>query len=357
MMTVILACAPCMAQTGDATLLREAAFRSEAPAGRDSTGILNFFRNSVKKGGAIPAVFITADHITRSGRLGSFQRAQRSGTLPDVAEGRVPKPLYPGKAGLHASGDMDFIAYLIGNNMERDAALLLNSGRYCASDTLSYLKGWADYSAKYLEDACESFDQVPKDSPFYDKSLFFNVISNAHLGRYGRSAELLRGYGGPYAELRSLEEAGIALLEDRAADYLTAAEGFTFSQYALADSERQLQGIYNERYSGREKSPVLAAAASALVPGLGKVYAGEAAEGAASFLAVGSLAAITAENWVKHGLKDWKTILFGTVGAIFYIGNIYGSYVSVSIHNNGLRDAQDTAILYHIHIPLRSVFQ
>ena len=91
--------------------------------------------------------------------------------------------------------------------------------------------------------------------------------------------------------------------------------------------------------------------------GLGKVYAGELSEGVAAFLTVGSLAAITAENWAKYGVKDWKTILFGTLGAVFYIGNIYGSYVSGSIHNNDLRNAQDTAILYHIHIPLRSVFQ
>ena len=257
----------------------------------------------------------------------------------------------------YASKDAAFVDYLIGNNMEDDAVTLLTHSRYYASDTLQYLRGWANYSAKRLEEAAAAFDKVPQDSPFHDKSLYFNVISNAPLGNYARSSELLRGYGGPYVELKSLEEAGIALLEGRAADFVTAADGFTFSQYALTESERALQGIYNERYYGRSKSPVLAAAASVVVPGLGKVYAGELGEGVASFLAVGSLAAITAENWAKYGIKNWKTILFGAVGAIVYIGNIYGSYVSVSIHNEELKNVQDTAILYHIHIPLRSVFQ
>ena len=132
---------------------------------------------------------------------------------------------------------------------------------------------------------------------------------------------------------------------------------FTFSQYALSESERALQDIFDERYNGHTISPVVAAAASSVVPGLGKAFAGELAEGVAAFLTVGSLAAITAENWVRYGYKDWKTLLFGTLGAAFYIGNIYGSYVSVSIHNNDLRNVQDTAILYHIHIPLRSIFQ
>ena len=257
----------------------------------------------------------------------------------------------------YASKDAAFVDYLIGNNMEDEAVLLLTRSRYHASDTLQYLRGWANYSAKRLEAAAEAFDKVPAGSPFHDKSLFFNVISNAHLGNLSRSSELLGSYDGPFKELKSLEEAGIALLEDRRDDFIAATGEFTFSQYALTESERALQGIFNERYYGRSKSPALAAAASAVVPGLGKVYAGELSEGVAAFLTVGSLAAITAENWAKYGVKDWKTILFGTLGAVFYIGNIYGSYVSVSIHNNDLRNAQDTAILYHIHIPLRSVFQ
>ena len=249
------------------------------------------------------------------------------------------------------------VDYLIGNGMEADAVTLLSRERYHASDTLQYLRGWANYSAKRLEAAAEAFDKVPQDSPFYDKSLFFNVISNAHLGNFTRSSELLGNYDGPFKELKSLEEAGIALLRDRPDDFVSATGGFTFSQYALTDSERALQGIFNDRYYGRSKSPALAAAASAVIPGLGKIYAGETAEGVAALLTVGPLAAITAENWAKYGIKDWKTILFGVLGAVFYIGNIYGSYVSVSIHNNDLRNAQDTAILYHIHIPLRSVFQ
>ena len=257
----------------------------------------------------------------------------------------------------YASKDAAFVDYLIGNNMENDAVTLLTKSRYHASDTLHFLRGWASYSAKQLEDATQAFDKVPKGSPFHDKSLFFNVISNAHLGNYYRSAELLRGYDGQFLELKNLEQAGIALLQGRPDLYRTAAKDFTFSHFALTESERALQHIYEERYYGNIKNPALAAAASAVVPGLGKVYAGELAEGVASFLTVGSLAAITAENWSKNGFTNWKTLLFGAVGAAFYIGNIYGSYVSVSIHNNDLKNAQDTAILYHIHIPLRSFFQ
>ena len=320
-------------------------------------GSLDFFKEAVKSDGVFPAIFSTADYMTRSGRIGS---AQHHHDIPGaVFTDTEVSPSFRRRytPDTYASRDFEFIDYLIGNDMVQDAVTILSSGKYFASDTLQYLKGWANYSAKHLADASAAFDKVPQDSPFYDKSLFFNVISNAHMGQFGRSAGLLKGYDGPYGELKSLEEAGIALLEGRKEDFITASEGFTFSQYALTDSERQLQGIFNERYYGSRKSPLLAATASALVPGLGKVYAGELAEGISSFLTVGSLAAITAENWSRNGFTNWKTLLFGTLGAIFYIGNIYGSYVSVSIHQNDLRNAQDTAILYHIHIPLRSVFR
>lgn len=254
------------------------------------------------------------------------------------------------------SDEVGFVEYLIGNGMAEDAVLYLSQDMFHASDTLEYLRGWAGYSARRLEDAAEHFSKVARESSFYDKSLFFNVISNAHLGNFDRSMNLLDSYDGPFKELQSLEKAGIALLQDKPEQYLNAATGFTFSQYSMTESERQLQDIYSRRYETRGKSPFVAAAASAIVPGLGKIYAGELGEGLSSLLVTGAMAAITAENWSRNGFTNWKTLLFGSLAAAFYIGNIYGNYVSVSIHNNDVRNAQDTAVLYHIHIPLRSSF-
>ena len=254
------------------------------------------------------------------------------------------------------SDEFGFVEYLIGNSLQEDAVKLLSQDIFHPSDSLDYLRGWADYNAKRLEEASAQFDKVGAESSFYDKSLFFNAISNAHLGNYDKCLRLLESYSGPYRELLNLEQAGLAILRDRPEEYLRAASGFTYSQYTLTESERQLMDIYNKRYIEKSKSPALAAAASAVIPGLGKIYTGELGEGLSSFMVVGSLAAITAENWSRNGITNWKTILFGTLGAAFYIGNIYGSYVTVSIHNNDLRNAQDTAVLYHIHIPLRSTF-
>ena len=255
------------------------------------------------------------------------------------------------------TADFDFAEYLIDTGLKKDAATLLAQELYFPSDTLTYLRGWTAYQMKELEPALELLRAVPQDSPFAQKSFFYGNAVSAHLGDYEAPTALLEAYDGQYKELRDVQLAGLALLRDDQEAFKRASADFGYSDFALVDAERQLDEIYEFRYVRPAKSPILAAAASAVVPGLGKIYAGRVGEGIESFLLTGISGAIAAEHWIKDGPRDWKTIAASAVCAILYIGNIYGSYVSVSIYNNNVKDAQDTAILYNIHIPLRSVFK
>ncbi|MBO4475687.1 MAG: hypothetical protein J5737_03080 [Bacteroidales bacterium] len=256
-----------------------------------------------------------------------------------------------------ASRDFDFVEYLIDNGMKADAKALLFRESYVPSDTLTYLRAWTAYTMKELETAGELFRAVPDGSPFADKSLFYSAAVSAHLGEYSAPVARLEAYDGRFKEVRDLQLAGLALLRDDPQAFRQAAQGFGYSDFALQQPEKELSAIYSQRYEEKAKSPWLAAAASAVVPGLGKVYAGNLGEGIAAFLITGALGAITAEHWIKDGPGDWKTIVPGALCAVVYIGNIYGSYVSVSIQQTKLKDAQTTAVLYNIHIPLRSVFR
>lgn len=311
-----------------------------------------YFEDAVRKNGVIPGFIITTDRLTRCSRIGMAGHKE-----PAV----VPRPdsfaEYPVmKKASSVSADYDFIQYLFGNGMDEESVALLEGTEYSPSDTLNYLRGWSYYSTQRLEKAVKSFSSVPSESPFYDKSLFFAVASDAHLGEYGHAGELLSSYTGPFAEVAKLQEAGLALLKGDRDGYLTAASAFTLPEGPLGEGERKLSEIFSDRFERKSKSPFLAAAASAVVPGLGKIYAGQLGEGVSSFLVCGSLAALTADSWNKKGLANWKTILFGSLGAAFYIGNIYGSYISVGLYNESINGAQDVGILYNIHIPLRSLF-
>ena len=265
----------------------------------------------------------------------------------------------------YAQEDFDFALYLIGNDMKDDALTLITNpnnnyfNSKSTSDSINYLKGWTYYSSKQLEKASLFFDSVSKESTLYPKSIFFNALSNAHIGNYSKANDILKTFSDTtktFKELYHYEIAGIALLERDYDKYQYYSQSFTYQDFTLTEEEKALKEIYNNLTTHKYKSPWIAGIASAIVPGLGKVYAGNYGEGISSFLLIGSLGTITAENWVKNGIMNWKTILFGAVGAVFYVGNIYGSVTSVKIYYEDFNNQQNITILYNIHIPLRTIF-
>lgn len=330
-----------------------------------------FFVEATREIGFVPAVFATADRMTRCTKIGtaaSYHLRGEDGLIHEGVEAyRSSKKnnsctavlvlcFEPAPTGdKPVGGEIEFIDYLIGNSLAGDAAIYLELTPFAPSDTLQYLRGWSNYSAHNLDAAAWYLSQVDSLSAWHEKSLFFAAISDAHQGRYDRALSLLDGYSGTRSELAAFERAGIALLQNKPSAYKLESASFT-GAYPLAQSEKQLDAIYSERYETRSASPFWCSAASAVVPGLGKVFAGRFDEAITSFVTVGTLAAFTAECWIKCGATDWKTILFGTLGSIFYIGNIYGTYVSVGITEFEKGQKRDAAILYNIHIPLRSVF-
>lgn len=249
--------------------------------------------------------------------------------------------------------DLPFIDYLIGNNLTRDAIAWLDGSNYAPSDTLDFMKGLTLYTANKLDLATQNFAKVPQGSPYYEKSLMFGAVSHAYLKNYAEGLKLIQE--SPDSELKQYELAAFYLLLNDKAGYEQAATNFTYQDYSLADGEKMFGKIYESRFLEKQKSPALAGLMSAVIPGAGKWYAGRKDEAIASFATVGIFAGLTAECWIKKGPKDWRTIVFGTLGSLFYIGNIYGSYVSVGIYNDNLRDAQTNAIVFNLHVPVRNL--
>lgn len=193
------------------------------------------------------------------------------------------------------STDISFFSYAINNNMLEDAAALLFARNYYApSDTLQYLRGLVSYEVKDFERAYDCFSAISSagETSLYDKAqLFLNTYS----------------------------------------------------------SEPEIPLKY------RNRSPLLAATMSAVIPGAGKIYAGDLSSGVSTMLIVGALGAMTAESIVKLGIRDWRSISLASIFGLFYIGNIYGSYLSVSIIQNTISDAEKATLLFNIRIPLHEL--
>ncbi len=102
----------------------------------------------------------------------------------------------------------------------------------------------------------------------------------------------------------------------------------------------------------RRKSPVAAALMSAVIPGSGKIYAGNLREGVSALITVGALAGMTAECISKKGAGDWRSISLAAISGLFYAANIYGSYLSVSTTETIIDNARKTTVLFSIGVPI-----
>ena len=86
------------------------------------------------------------------------------------------------------------------------------------------------------------------------------------------------------------------------------------------------------------KSPWLAGALSAVIPGLGRVYIGRWPDGLMSFLLVGLTAGFAAQGFYEDGRDSVRGWVLGSIGALLSLGNVYGSAVGAIVQR---RDAED----------------
>lgn len=101
---------------------------------------------------------------------------------------------------------------------------------------------------------------------------------------------------------------------------------------ALSEETKQELVLLKEEYQNVTfKSPVFAGVLSAVLPGSGKIYTGDTGDGVTALILTslfGYLAYTNFEN--DHPTRGY---LLGAAAAGFYLGNIYGSYISARLSN------------------------
>lgn len=225
-------------------------------------------------------------------------------------------------------------------------------------DSLAYLSGWLDYSAKSLDEASRQLLTVSLASPFYLKSQYFGAYCLAFQNQRDSAGAVLHrlpGSDSTLRELRAFERAGLALLQRQYARYDTLRQQFTYSSYALSAEETRLDAYRRELQAQKRRSPALAGLMSAVVPGSGKMYAGKARQGVASFLPVLMLGLLTWEGYRKDGPTSLRFLGFGSLFTVFYVGNIWGSTLAVKVRRDEFNRVYDNKILFDMHIPLRNL--
>ena len=260
--------------------------------------------------------------------------------------------------------EIPFIRHLINKGYYTEAIYLIDKDSTLnyniqQRDSLNYYRGWAHYSLKDLTQSTRSLLKVRKESPFYLKSHFFAGYNQIYEGNYPEAQMIFNQMNiqkEPNLSLLNFELTGIKMLQGDWQKAKTQLKKVNPDIGTLNQQVVALNEIYKEHEAHRSKSPVLAGIMSGIIPGSGKIYAGKTGAGIASMIGTVGFGLITWENYHKLGIKNAKTLIFGSIFAASYVSNIYGSVLSVKVIENEYKNVTHNQILFQLHIPLRNFF-
>ncbi|MDD4644528.1 MAG: hypothetical protein PHY99_00905 [Bacteroidales bacterium] len=229
-----------------------------------------------------------------------------------------------------------------------------------SSDSASFYRGWALYNLKELSRSTTAFREVSLSSSLHIRSGLFGSWNLAYQ-KDVKTADLwlssLHASTPDEMALVKFETLGIRLLERDLPGYEKIRDDVPSTYYAWGKALEKLDVYAGQIRTDKQKSPALAGALSAVVPGLGKIYTGQTGSGVSAFLICGALGALSVENGMRDGWSHWSTLVFSGLFALFYAGNIYGSMISAKEVRDYHHEDMDQHILLDMHLPLREFYR
>jgi len=263
--------------------------------------------------------------------------------------------------------ELKFMKYLVvqeefQNALHVRSKLDLNCSKYpLLIDSLRYYSGWSAYREKQLIRASRELKSIRVESPFYFKSRCFAAICDAYEGEYDRAIRTL-----VESDMKKQSELGFSLLNFQlSGNYLLKRDFEAFdsvfskvdtSNFQLSQEAHRLIQYRSELLSMKRKSPLLAGLMSAVIPGSGKFYAGYRGQAIAAAIPCFFLGAVATESFVKAGPRSSQFIIFASLFSVYYVGNIWGSVISVRTFKEQRYNEIDHGILVDLHIPVRRFF-
>jgi hypothetical protein len=271
------------------------------------------------------------------------------------------------KAQQHSfNEEIKFTQYLTDNSEYKDALLALSQIKLselnlAQQDSLLYFLGWAHYNLKQVDSSATYFSRVSQGSGFYYKSKFYEVFDNCYALKFIQADSVLNSIkmetSSSLIQLKTYDKISIALLNKDISTFRTLMKSNQLDFYALSDEAKSLDNYARKMEKIKHKSAFIAGSLSAVIPGLGKLYAGMPGQALASFLTVATLGAVAAENYIKAGPTSGRFIVYAGIFSMFYIGNIWGSAISVKVKREKQFNEIKHNILVDMHIPLRRTFE
>lgn len=236
--------------------------------------------------------------------------------------------------------EQGFFNYLLERKLYDDAQTLiydhlktqdqtLQSNFYFQLGLIHYYQNTRDSALFYLERL--------DDHPLFNyQNLFLQSYLRAKKGDFVRSKKILEGQSdqllhSPLQRLNYTFLLGNTLLQHDTKAYLALLKNDSLYFSIHHQTRKSYHIIYRELVSFSPKSELISASLSAVIPGLGKVYAGKSGEGISAFVKCAVLCSQALEAYLrnsnlKSNIRFW---VFTPAFAIFYVGNIWGSVFTV----------------------------
>jgi hypothetical protein len=172
--------------------------------------------------------------------------------------------------------------------------------------------------------------QFPSQGPMHD-TLFFNYRVWASLKQQSGqlNAQLKTSYAPVSENARKYYLSWQALLMND----VSSAIKFVPRDALHIPEVKALNETCLKASNIKRKSPALAACMSGIIPGSGKWYAGERKDAVIGFISIGMMAYQAFRGFKKDGTSSVYGWISASLGAGFYLGNIYGSSRSAKRYN------------------------
>ncbi|MCK5536701.1 MAG: hypothetical protein KAI79_07730 [Bacteroidales bacterium] len=252
--------------------------------------------------------------------------------------------------------DLDFYIYLIQNNYLDEAKYidqnkLIENSTFFKKDSFLWWKANLFEKLSQFDSAAFYLSKVTVNSQLYPQSKFkasFFYSTNKNYNLAIKELSQIQSQNSEINTLKSTHLASTYLLNKDYQKFEKTIINIDTNFYATKEAISSIVFINDDIKANKQKSALLAATLSTILPGSGKFYAGKTGESMAVLLSVGALAALLYENASKYDFRHTRTYLSASVFGVFYLGNIIGSYYTINRQNISFNEKVEKNILYHI---------
>ena len=228
-------------------------------------------------------------------------------------------------------------------------------------DSVNYFLGYNFFKLNQFDSAFFYFSNIDSISCLSAKSKFYQVYALNYLSKYNKSDSVIckinEKYNNEITDLKTLQTIGSKLLNKEFIIFKDLQKDKTNGNFIFNAELYNLNLAANKYQKIKEKSMFKAGLLSAFVPGLGKYYLGNKGQFLGAFIPILILGNLATESYVVSGIKSVHFILYSSLFTIFYVGNIWGSTLSVKVKKNEANEEFRQTVLINLDIPLDRIFK